>query len=464
MSTLSQQHSTSLSPRAVQSRPKPSPVKQLSLLHASSLSTPSSSMPRSASVSPSSSTSESPSSEASEQTVSLSPSSPSSDPLASSTESSSQPRSSSLHRPNQSFRSYERPRSAPMTKTSSSAPASSMPPTSMEARGVEEKVDTPAEELDPPTSSPRRPRRPGTAMPDRQRQPRSLDSVGGLGVFGMHGRHKTDASSGALAPARDEFEEHFLNRVSIDRDAQLINDVLEGVNFRQLSDDEEVLSEDNNSLSRSSTVPRSSTADRHHLRKNGVLKPNTVTEADDDEFDPEFDTIDLHRSSTVHSDWRHIPTEVGCHDCDGCTRLYAENRRLRRQLDELEFELASNVLHNNDITDDYEPPELVSAIPSSTRFSPSVKKKGRSWTSRLLGSASISLTSSSSKVSEKAMLKSQVQALTVTTEYLWRKLNKAEIELREYRLRDLRARMKMSNGKRSTPTSTERNSRSVDWS
>lgn len=190
----------------------------------------------------------------------------------------------------------------------------------------------------------------------------------------------------------------------------MINDALARVDFRQLDDDEEVLSNE------SPSSPR----------KSGT------------QYTTEFDTIDLQRirHSTVHTNWRRIPSEVGCNGCEGCDRLCDENRRLRRQLDELEFELASAVLNTSDA---FDPHEMVKAVPAMPQL-PVTSKKKRGWTSILRNSTSASLTTS--RPSERARLKSEVSALEVTTEYLWRKLNKAEIELRDYRLKELRTRMK----------------------
>ena len=244
------------------------------------------------------------------------------------------------------------------------------------------------------TSSPRRPRRAGTSIP-----------VSGL----SEDPHESDLSTVHVRSARDEFEEHFLNPRQSDGDAKMINEALRRVDFRQIDDDEE-----------------------------DALSGDEAQKNSENDYD-EFDTIDLQRirQSTVRTNWRRIPSEVGCEGCEGCDRLCGENRKLRRQLDELEFELASGVLHNP--SDGFDPPELVKAVPQIPQIPVSSKKK-RGWTAKLRNSTAMSLTNS--RPSERARLKSEVRALTVTTEYLWRKLNKAEMELRNYRLKELRNRMK----------------------
>lgn len=218
--------------------------------------------------------------------------------------------------------------------------------------------------------------------------------------------------------ARDEFEEQFLTRQFADSESQIISDVLEDVHFQQLDDDEEFLSDD----------------DQHHSTR----KPQPFSNHAD--YYPYAPTMQwrAERQSTVTSKWRRIPTEVGIDGCHGCDRLCGENRRLRRQLDELEFEMASGALRNP--SDGFDSP--VSAVPVIPQIPVSAKKK-KTWASKLKNSTMIP--SSNSKPSgERARLRSQVSALTVTTEYLWRKLNMAEMELRAYRRKDLRIRMKMT--------------------
>lgn len=218
--------------------------------------------------------------------------------------------------------------------------------------------------------------------------------------------------------ARDEFEEQFLSRHFADSESQIISDVLEDVHFKQLDDDEEFLSDD----------------DQHHSsRKQQLLSHHN-------DYYPYTRPIQwrAERQSTVTSNWRRIPTEVGIDGCQGCERLCGENRRLRRQLDELEFEMASGVLRNP--PDGFDSP--IRAMPVIPQIPVSAKKK-KSWASKLKNSTMIS-TSNSKPSSERARLRSEVSALTVTTEYLWRKLNMAEMELRAYRRKDLRIRMKMT--------------------
>lgn len=267
----------------------------------------------------------------------------------------------------------------------------------------------------------RRPRRAGTRLPTATMSEMEME----LGIE----RH-----------ARDEFEEEFLARGSSDREGFIINQHLEQVDFRQLEDDEESLSDDAADPRRGEEVARKMNED--------VL-----------------DNVDLRkpRQSTVRSNWRRIPSEVGCEGCEGCERLCGENRRLRRQLDELEFELASGVLHNP--ADGFDPPQLIKAVPAIPQIPVTMKNK-KGWAARLRNPTSASI-SSRHKPSEKARLRSEVQALNVTTEYLWRKLNKAELELRDYRLKDLRNRMALNgNHHKITETPQPRptaNTRSADW-
>lgn len=333
--------------------------------------------------------------------------------------------------------------------------------------------------------------------------------------------------------ARDEFEEHFLNRVSLNGEAHLISAVLDGVNFRQLTDDEEEIisneSDDNedepeaeveninrrkveklyHSPLSSSRVqfpsnpkhpstkrqpPAISEDDGVDLHQNGQRHfhdaddenefDDVDVDNDDDDFDPEFRGIDLKRHSSIsmfssptnlrrpnslphHNTSMHHPIHSthntnNADNCDDCTRLAIENRRLRRQVDELEFELASMTLRSNNeenVEQDDDlyffnqrnvtPPPAVTNTAEAAMNEKKIRKR-KSWTSRILtgGSSLSSSMSSSTKIkSEKDMLKSQVQALTVTTEYLWRKYNTAEIELRNCRLREVKMRMKMMNGK-----------------
>lgn len=270
-------------------------------------------------------------------------------------------------------------------------------------------------------SSPRRPR-PG--MP--------LTRFGtGIPVETSHTGSDFDALNVAhcdSGPARDEFEEEFLT-TSGDADSQHISAVLEGVSFRHLSDDEEVLSDD------AADPRRGEAAAREHDLRTRAGDPSTT--------DPDFQTIDLRRSrvSVVQSKWRRIPSEVGCEGCEGCLRLRAENRRLRRQLDELEFEMAAGVLSSS-VTDidmpNGRPPmkKSVPVLPNLPR-----RKGGGGWKSKLPKVPNVPAVPSG-RPSERGRLRSEVQALTVTTEYLWRKLNKAEVELRNYRVKDLRNRMR----------------------
>lgn len=275
------------------------------------------------------------------------------------------------------------------------------------------------------SSSPRRPRRAGTGLP----------ALHHASFFDF----EVGESPSDLA-ARDEFEEDFFargNSFPTDREGELISRHLERVDFRQLDDHEEVLSDD-------------------------ALHVGETTNGDVP--DVSMQNLDLRRvrQSTVHSNWRRIPSEVGCKGCEGCAQLCGENGRLRRQLDELEFELASGMLHNP--TDGFAAPmETVPPIPQI----PVASKRKKGWTAKLKNPTSASL--NGAKETERSRLKSEVEALTVTTEYLWRKLNKAEIELRDYRIKDLRNRMKMNGRRRElqvTKTPQVRptqNMRSADW-
>eukprot|EP00178_Gracilaria_changii_P015833 TRINITY_DN444_c3_g2_i2.p3 TRINITY_DN444_c3_g2~~TRINITY_DN444_c3_g2_i2.p3 ORF type:complete len:459 (+),score=82.97 TRINITY_DN444_c3_g2_i2:10176-11552(+) len=258
-----------------------------------------------------------------------------------------------------------------------------------------------------PISSPRRPRRTGTTLPSRRIVSASqFESAEGLNQLS----------------ARDEFEEQFFNRQFVDNESQIINDVLEDVHFHQLEDDEELLSDDEHRMH-----SRRGERDPYY-----PYKHSTHWEGE--------------RQGTITSNWRRIPTEVGVDGCKGCERLCGENRRLRRQLDELEFELASGVLHNP--ADGFDPP--VKAVPAIPHLPPVATKKKKGWASKFRTSTVTSV-SSSKPNSERARLRSEVKALTVTTEYLWRKLNKAEMELRTYRRKDLHTRMRMNGDTRDAP-------------
>lgn len=332
----------------------------------------------------------------------------------------------------------------------------------------------------------RRPRA-GTTRPSAGQTPLPFAELGVEGDVAHHPQRLFDPSAkhrnNDVRRARDEFEEQFLSREipfsttdSVELEAQMINAVLDGVEFRQIADDEEddILSEDGRTRRSMSIVAaahpspsaRGNAVDNQlSPRRTSTVYPVTVRRKTDgdsplqhppfngDDFDPEFATIDLRReeSSSV-SAWRNFPEQLGVPGCPGCHRLCKENRSLRRQLDELEFELASTVVTRESITDDLDsstfpnlqmhpcvPGQQAQSHPSLPHLGQIPRQKGRSWTSRLIHSASLS--SSSSRSSERARLKSQVQALSVTTEYLWRKLNKAELELRQFRLREIRSKM-----------------------
>lgn len=150
---------------------------------------------------------------------------------------------------------------------------------------------------------------------------------------------------------------------------------------------------------------------------------------------------DGHHHANRRSNWSRVRTEVGIDGCPGCDRLCGENTRLRRQLDELEFEVASSVVRES--TDSVNP----SAKPVPAQDDIEVLRKKKSWTSRLRYPTRAS-NLSSGPGSERTRLRSEVKALTVTTEYLWRKLNQAEIELRDFKKRELRTRMKRNKTSR----------------
>lgn len=351
-------------------------------------------------------------------------------------------------------------------------------------------------------SSPSAPRRPraGTTLPFSHRKAVDYDlSPDDIAAHPIddhpqpHSRgdianNRVNSGTREKRHARDEFEEQFLARMpsitasdSIDVEAQMINAVLDRVEFRQIGEDEEddIISDDGHvSHSLDFHVPSSSRCASNTkgdlqpnprvIRRRSTAYPATTRRKTDgdspiqrppfnaDEFDPEFATIDLHRekNSSV-SEWCEYPPEVGVPGCHGCDRFAKENRRLRRQLDELEFELASTVVTrgSDSIADDFDAANFGDdhsqhsrnlqhqsfVHPSLSHLGQASHRKHKSWTSRLLHTAS--LASSSSRPSERARLKSEVKALSVTTEYLWRKLNKAEIELRQYRLKDIRSKM-----------------------
>lgn len=352
---------------------------------------------------------------------------------------------------------------------------------------------------------------------DTPRRPRRALSSNQFQGFSRRSGPPSIHSTGS---ARDEIEEQFLNRISLDGEAPVISHVLDEVDFRQVSDDDEhIVSDDdddgdtdqknkkrNYGHPKNASISNNPASEPANHQSQTSIQPSghphfgvgerqlpEIADDDDDDYDPEFSTIDLKRSSSSsvissHSQFhdphlfpssslqrasqghasamtnRTLRTDIaGRPDCDDCTLLNAENRRLRRQLDELEFEMASSSLRrqttHEELTDDFYLGDMTTVSPIAQRRSVphfqssaavsmvtdhpqhTMHKKHKSWTSRFSTPFN---SSSSSKVSERAILKSQVQALTVTTEYLWRKLNKAETELRNYRLRQLRSRMKLA--------------------
>lgn len=110
---------------------------------------------------------------------------------------------------------------------------------------------------------------------------------------------------------------------------------------------------------------------------------------------------------------------------------------MRRELDELEFELASDVLHRP--ADAFESAHGVAVVPSI----PAPGKKKRGWGNVLRNAASFS---AERKGGECERLRSEVRALAVTTEYLWRKLAKTEHEVAAYRVGEVRRRMRTGSG------------------
>lgn len=131
----------------------------------------------------------------------------------------------------------------------------------------------------------------------------------------------------------------------------------------------------------------------------------------DDDDDSWFGGVHLTRDHSP-SPQPHASLSAGAseaqHTCNMCARLAAENRRLRRLLDEADFRLA---------------------VASADRHShaSSSSASASSWRS------SLSARSRSSRSAEKSRLRAEVNALGVTTEYLWRKLATAERELQYYR-------------------------------
>lgn len=75
------------------------------------------------------------------------------------------------------------------------------------------------------TPSPRRPRRAVTAIPQQAARARPVGEM-------------------RAPPARDECEGKILRRTPADGDSEILSEVFDGVSFRQLADDEEVLSDE----------------------------------------------------------------------------------------------------------------------------------------------------------------------------------------------------------------------------
>ena len=227
---------------------------------------------------------------------------------------------------------------------------------------------------------------------------------------------------GRLGRSRDEFEMDFFG--DLDAEQGHIADVLHEVKFHHLRDDEEEFSEEEG---RNDTQQKA-------RRRAAYSRPTST--------DSEFDKIDLVRPKSSDKrdvEWARTSTEVGCADCEGCMRLKVENKRLRRCLDDLEFEMATKSLPRS-ATDSqmhqYSANELASLK--------ELGNKAHSTLSRMnqrQGHVASPPKSRRFRSSERARLRSEIQALTVTTEYLWRKLNTAESELRIIRGKFVRERM-----------------------
>lgn len=109
-----------------------------------------------------------------------------------------------------------------------------------------------------------------------------------------------------------------------------------------------------------------------------------------------------------------------------CRTLAAENRQLRRRLDEADFRLAELEMGQQRDSGG-SPPERDSSASSAGGGS------GASPWKRIAARVSFTGMSSSRKPSERARLRSEVRALAVTAEYLWRKLSATEKELEDVR-------------------------------
>lgn len=106
--------------------------------------------------------------------------------------------------------------------------------------------------------------------------------------------------------------------------------------------------------------------------------------------------------------------------CTRCAKLHADNRRLRRLLDEQAFRAAAEQIDSRAAA------RLDSASTSSLeRRSTTAAPSRRSW----LPSAPRTSFSGTRPSGTRARLRAEVQALAVTAEYLWRKLAVAEREL-----------------------------------
>ncbi len=202
-----------------------------------------------------------------------------------------------------------------------------------------------------------------------------------------------------------------------------VSKYLARVNFTQLDDTEVISSGDE----------RPATDRELHGRR----IPISIEEEDDDD-DAWFGGINFTRDTAPVSPLPRLPSPKkqrgeetnaaiarranrGDEACSMCARLASENRRLRRLLDEADFAVAAA---------DVERRSRSVSDPQSLAETTSPRSSA-SWRSSLTSSRRPSKPKSTS--SEKTRLRAQVRALSVTTAYLWQKLNTTERELADLR-------------------------------
>lgn len=170
--------------------------------------------------------------------------------------------------------------------------------------------------------------------------------------------------------------------------------------------------------------------------------PISIEEDDDDDDDELFGGINFTRDTAPVSPLPRLPSLHKHHGeerthaierrvshgdtaCSMCTRLASENRRLRRLLDEADFAVAAaDVERRSRSVSDPQSAADTTSPRSSSSWRSSLTVGRRQQNNNNHQSKTPKTTSS-----EKSRLRAQVRALSVTTAYLWQKLNTTEREL-----------------------------------